>query len=344
MAKLRAAILGGTGYVGGELLRILSRHPEVEIEFVSSESQAGLPLGKVLPALRLPAALSALELGRLADLPEVDVVFACLPNGTLPRSLELIRARSPLVINLAGDYRLTNPSELAAHYPASLEFPAADAVYAIPELTPELPARGVINVSGCMSTTTIYALYPLLRAGLIEPYVVADLKTGSSGGGKSSDETPAERAGNLRPHKLHGHRHEPEISEALGRSTGQALELQFSTHSIDLPRGIYAAVYSKLKPGVTAQDVRKAYFGAYRDHEFVRYLAPSPHPHAQPMLKSVLGTNVVEVSASVENGRCVTIACLDNLIKGAAGQAVQVLDRVFNFTNTGYLATQGIWP
>jgi N-acetyl-gamma-glutamyl-phosphate reductase len=344
MEKLKVAVLGSSGFVGSELLRVLSQHPQVEVVFASSESMAGYTTAKAFPALRMQGPLAQLKLAKLEDLINVDVAFACLPNGMLPRHLEFIKTKSPLIINLGGDYRLRNSQDLLRHYSESLKYPCDNAIYAVPELQSDFPQEGLLNVSGCMSAATIYALYPLCKANLILPNVIADIKTGSSGGGKKASEHSAERSGNIRPHKIHGHQHKPEIIEAIHASTGQQIQLEFSTHSLDLPRGVYATIYVQLKPEVSEQQVRKAFFAAYGQSEFVRYLLPSSHPLAQPMLKSVVGTNRVEVSSYIENDRCVVVSCLDNLIKGAAGQAVQILNQTFGFKNTGYLATQAAWP
>ena len=297
---IRVAVLGATGYTGGELLRLLFAHPNVSVVFASSESSAGMPVANTVPALRTNSKAKGLLLQELAELGPVDIVFSCLPCGLLPEKLAFVEARAARIINLAGDYRLRSRGDIEKH----------TETYFVPELCAVTPTTKLLSLPGCMAAATLYALYPLVRNKLIEVDVIADAKTGSSGGGKD-----------------HGHRHRPEIVDALHRFTGTRLDLQFSTHSLDLPRGVLVATYSKLKPGVTSLDVKRAYVQAYVKSSFVHYLTGG-NRLALPMIKTVAQTNAVEVGTSIEGRNCVTVATLDNLAKGAAGQAVQAFNRL----------------
>jgi [amino group carrier protein]-6-phospho-L-2-aminoadipate/5-phospho-L-glutamate reductase len=338
--KKRVAILGASGFTGGELLRLLLSHPGVEVVFASSEREAGQRVQEALVGLRHVSATKSLRLSRLSEMPEVDVAFACLPQGALPQHLGFIEQRAELIINLAGDYRLRKAEEISLHYPESQAFPWPERhAYFVPELSPSRPRSGVVSLPGCMAAATIYALYPLCKMGLIDKRVVADVKTGSSGSGKAGSEHSAERAGNFRPHKLHGHRHRPEIVQALADYSGQDMELQFSTHSLDLPRGILATVYTRLEPGVTPLDVKRAFSRAYLHTAFVRHLN-----RWMPMIKAVLGSNWAELNHSVEGQSCVVVCALDNLIKGAAGQAVQAFNLIHEMDESAALSGGGVWP
>jgi LysW-gamma-L-alpha-aminoadipyl-6-phosphate/LysW-L-glutamyl-5-phosphate reductase len=325
--RITVAVLGATGYTGAELVRLLLDHPYAEPVFLSSRRSAGEPVGAVLPALRNHPAAAGLTFRPLGELEQVDIAFGCLPGGRLPDLMDLVAGRAKRVVNLAGDFRLRAPGPAAAHYPASAAWPESFA-YHVPEFG-DVPENRFVNLPGCMAVTTIYALRPLFAAGLVEADVVVDAKTGSSGGGRTSTEHPADRIGNFRIHKLYGHRHAPEIVQALSDAGDTIPDLQFSTYSLDTARGIVVAAYSRLRPGVSALDVRRAYARCYARTPFVR-LRPQPKsPQDFPMLKTVVGSNVAEVAVSVRDGRCVTVAALDNLVKGAAGQAVQTLNQIY---------------
>jgi N-acetyl-gamma-glutamyl-phosphate/LysW-gamma-L-alpha-aminoadipyl-6-phosphate reductase len=340
--KLRVAVLGATGYAGGELTRLLVGHPDVEIAFLSSESQAGQPLSRVLPSLRYDTRAIGLVLARAAELPDVDVVFSCLPTGSLPSVLRELASKAKRVINLAGDFRLRDPAQLARHYPEAVGIAEAFAYY-VPDLYP-VPETRLINLPGCMAVATVYALYPLLANGLIEPEVAVQAATGSSGGGKNALESHAERAGNVRVHKLHGHRHGPEVAQALADLTGAQVDLQFSTVSLDVSRGIMATAFSRLKPGVEVTAVKRAYALAYRETPFVHSRPASPKfPSDLPMLSTVVGSNIAEVAAAARGRWCVTVTALDNLLKGAAGQAVQAMNLVHGLPETAGLPMSGRW-
>jgi LysW-gamma-L-alpha-aminoadipyl-6-phosphate/LysW-L-glutamyl-5-phosphate reductase len=338
------AVLGASGYAGGELVRLLLDHPGVELRHLSSRHHAGRCLGAALPGLRGHPLSRRLGFGQLEELPEVDVAFCCLPNGVLPGLLGHVRSRARLVISLAGDYRLRDGAALARHYPESLrhDWPA-DTEYVVPELAPAVPARGVLSVPGCMAVAAIYALHPLWSAGLVEPAIVVDAKTGASGAGqRSGEESAAERMGNVRPHRLHGHRHQPEIAQTL---TGiPAPRLRFASHSLDVSRGVLVTAYTELRPGSTELDVRRAYVAAYRQAPFVRVLLGGNSGHDRTGLKSVLGSNAAELAFSVDDGSCVTVVSLDNLLKGAGGQAVQIMNTALNLPQDLGLPRTAIWP
>jgi N-acetyl-gamma-glutamyl-phosphate/LysW-gamma-L-alpha-aminoadipyl-6-phosphate reductase len=340
--ELRVAVLGATGYAGGELTRLLVNHPDVELAFASSESQAGQSLARVLPSLRYDARAADVVLAHAAELPEVDVVFSCLPTGSLPSVLRELSTRAKRVINLAGDFRLRDPAQLARHYPQAAGVEESFA-YFVPDLYP-VPEGRLINLPGCMAVATIYALYPLLANDLIEPEVAVQAATGSSGGGKNALEAHAERAGNVRVHKLHGHRHGPEVVQALADLTGTQVDLQFSTVSLDVSRGIMATAFSRLRAGVEATAVRRAYALAYKETPFVHSRPASPKfPSDLPMLSTVVGSNVAEVAAAARGRWCVTVTALDNLIKGAAGQAVQAMNLVHGLPEATGLPFSGRW-
>jgi N-acetyl-gamma-glutamyl-phosphate/LysW-gamma-L-alpha-aminoadipyl-6-phosphate reductase len=340
-APITVAVLGGNGFIGTELVRLLSEHPAVELTFISSERHASQRVGQVMPGLR-HSAVGRAELHHLADLPKVDVAIACLPTGVLPANLDAVCGQANLVLNVAGDYRLRDPGAIAAHYPDSASGWRDEIPYFVPEFAGK-PSSAVVNLPGCMAVASIYALYPLFHADLVAPEVVIDAKTGSSGSGSNSVEHPAIRDGNVRIHKLHGHRHAPEVREAITSLTGRTPDLQFSTFSLPMSRGVMASAYSRLRAGVSVADVRRAYAQAYKDTPFVR-VSNGRTPMSFPMLKTVVGTNLAEVGVAVEDDRCVSVVTLDNLLKGGAGQAIQALNRMHDLDESLGLPTTAAWP
>jgi N-acetyl-gamma-glutamyl-phosphate/LysW-gamma-L-alpha-aminoadipyl-6-phosphate reductase len=339
--RITVAVLGGSGFIGAELIRLLAAHPQVEPAFVSSARHAGQRVGQVVPGLR-NSPVGEHRMRPVDEMSKVDVAVACLPNGALPAILDDVTSRADLVINLAGDYRLRQPDEVARHYPESAGGWRQPIPYWVPEFCGK-PVEPVLNLPGCMAVATLYALYPLFRAGLAAPQVVVDAKTGSSGSGTGSVEHPAVRDGNVRVHRLHGHRHAPEVRQALTDLTGHRPDIQFSTFSLPVARGVLVAAYGRLQPGAGSGDVRRAYARAYADTPFVR-ITNGRTPMAMPMLKTVAGTNVAEVGVAVEDDRWVTVSTLDNLVKGGAGQAVQALNRVYGLDERLGLPEAGGWP
>ena len=343
--RIRVAVAGASGYTGGEVIRLLLDHPNVELAFLSAERSAGTPVGAVHPWLRNHPGASGLKFRPLEELEEVDVAFGCLPTGTLPARLPLLAERAKRVLNLAGDFRLRDAGEVQRHYPKTAAHPASeDFAYYVPELSDGVPESRFISLPGCMAVATIYALYPLFADALVLPQVVVDAKTGSTGGGRGGTEQPAERSGNFRVHKLHGHRHTPEIRQALTDFTGSAPELRFSTHSLDVPRGIMVTAYTQLRPGTSALDVKRAFARAYVGSPFVRVRPAPKAPQDFPMLKAVVGSNVAEVAIAVKDDQCVAVTALDNLIKGAAGQAIQAMNLVSGFEETAGLPRTAVSP
>jgi N-acetyl-gamma-glutamyl-phosphate reductase len=340
--RVTVAVLGANGYIGGELIRLLSAHPGVDLTFVSSERHASQRVGQVIPSLR-HANVARLELRPMAELPKVDVAIAALPTGVLPDRLDAVSGQANTVLNVAGDYRLRSADEVALHYPEAAAAGWRDDIpYFVPEFGTK-PTGPVVSLPGCMAAAGLYALYPLYKADLVRPEAVVSALTGSSGSGAGSVEHPAVRDGNVRVHKLHGHRHAPEVRQAIADLTGAAVDLQFSAFSLPVARGVLASAYTRLRPGVTVVDVRKAYAQAYAAAPFVR-VTGGKTPMSMPMLKTVVGTNLAEVGFAVEDDRVVSVVALDNLLKGGAGQAIQALNRLCDLDETAGLPITAAWP
>jgi N-acetyl-gamma-glutamyl-phosphate reductase common form len=343
--RRRVAILGGSGFTGAELYRLLGKHPHFKVDYISSESKAGYPVDKYYIGSIHKKKLSSLKFNKIVDLEgQYDAIFSCLPTGALPKIIQEVAEHTDFIFNVSGDYRISDTDILKQHYPETLkhEF-EGERSYFIPEFSRIDPSVKVVNLPGCMAVATLYTLYPLVAHDLIESRVVTDAKTGSSGGGKSTTEHHAERSHNFRAYKVHGHRHKPEVEHALTVHLERSIDLQFSVYSLDLPRGIMASSYSLLKEHVTAVDVKKAFYSTYASKPFLHYFNSG---NGSPMIKTVVGTNYAEIGAYVDGRNCVSIATIDNLIKGAAGQAIQAANLYFGFPEEAGLQFEGegAWP
>lgn len=339
MKKYKVAILGGSGFVGAELYRILSLHPLFDVRFVSSEKYAGKFVEKTYKTFRCRNINPSLKFCSINSLESgYDIIFSALPTGVLPLNLDKILYSTNLLINVSGDFRFSDESILKKYYPNSIGVIKDSSLvnYFIPELSSINIKAKIINLPGCMAVASIYSIYPLIKNNLINENIIIEAKTGSSGAGKSTTETHSERSNNFRLYKAFNHRHLPEIQKL-----GANFSIQFSAFSLDISRGIYVSAYSSLKENITKEDVRIAFHQTYKDSHFVHVLKTGT-----PMLKTVMGTNHVEISHIINGKFCLSMVTLDNLIKGAAGQAIQAANMHCNLPEELGLSTvnKGIWP
>lgn len=336
------AIVGVTGYAGGELARLLLRHPDVRIVAAVARSHQGEPLRAVQPHLH--DAPPSLLVG--GDVGDAEVVFTALPAGEAAKQAPRWIADGRHVIDIGSDFRLRDPGAYERWY--GYTHPAADllgsAVYGLTEFARTgLPGAAVVANPGCYPTAALLALAPAVREGLIGPDVIVDAKSGVSGAGHLVDEaflygTIDE---SVRAYGVPHHRHTPEIAQGLRAiGAGFAPRLTFTPHLIPMTRGLIATCYAPLRDGVTAAQVAEAYAGAYADEPFVR-VTP-----AMPATKAALGSNWCLVHAVVdeENGRLIAVGVLDNLMKGAAGQAVQNFNLMCGLPETRGLEALPLWP
>ena len=345
--KVRAAVVGATGYTGGEALRYLLAHPEVEIAAAVGRSAAGRALSDVIPGLtgRTDLRIEAYDPEALAR--RADVALCCLPHGDSQEVVDELRTASLRVLDLSADHRL---GDLALHrrvygehrHPARL----AEAVYGSPELFgAEIAEATLVAVPGCYPTSANLALWPLLARGLVEPDdLIVDAKSGVTGAGRTPSAAAhfPECGESVTAYKVLTHRHGPEIERALGAATGQAPRVLFTPHLIPMSRGILCTAYARLKPGVAAAAVREAYASAYDGQAFVHLLPEGRAPRTQ----DVRGTNHAHVQGFVreEDGRVVALSAIDNLGKGAAGQAVQCMNLMMGLDETAGLGAFAALP
>ncbi len=339
-----ASVAGASGYAGGELLRLLAAHPDIEIGPIAAGTSAGQPVGALHPNLTTLADRPMLPTDA-ATLADADIVFLALPHGESAALVADLPADLP-VVDLGADFRLRDGAAWRQYYNPSH---AGSWTYGLPELSGQRAAvaasRRVAN-PGCYATAVALALAPVLAAGLAAPAdVVVVAASGTSGAGrKPTDPLLASQVmGSMSPYKVGGvHQHTPEMEQSLSDACGWAVTLSFTPLLAPMPRGIVATCTAAASPGATTASVRAALAEAYADEPFV-HLLPSG---VWPQTSSVAGTNAVHLQAAVDDhaGRVVIVSALDNLGKGAAGQAVQNANLVLGLAEQAGLTANGVAP
>jgi N-acetyl-gamma-glutamyl-phosphate reductase len=344
---IKIGIIGATGYTGLELLRLLQRHPAAEVTWLTSESSAGQRFGDVFP---VPPALGRLPLvpWENADLTRVDLAFCCLPHVAAQTPVAAARSAGAKVIDLSADFRLRDASQYEAWYGhAHTQQPLlSQAVYGLPELhRAEIAVGNLIANPGCYSTSIILGLAPLARAGWLAGTVIADSKSGVSGAGrKPSLKTHFVEANeNLSPYSIgRAHRHLAEMEQELGSLVDGEIgklgdwQVIFSPHLVPVNRGIVSTIYVNLPEGVTEAEVRECYTAMYHAEPFV-YLLPAGDVAT---MAHTVGTNYCAIGLTFvgETRTLIITSSIDNLIKGASGQAVQNMNVMFGLDETAGLA------
>lgn len=341
---IRVGIVGGSGYTGGELLRLLLQHPHAEVAAVTSRRYLGKNVTRAHPNLRGTTAPKFIDPD---DLPPVDVLFAGLPHGTVMDQIESFSRRAEKIIDLSSDFRLKNPRDYDTWYDHEHSQPAflEKFVYGMPELhRDEIKTAKWVAVPGCTATSGILPLKPIVAAFEVN-LVVVDAKVGSSAGGAgfSLSTHHPERSGVVRSFKPSGHRHTAEMIQELGLPEAA---VNFSPHAVELVRGILATCHVFIEGDFSEKDVWQAYLKAYRDEPFVRIIKERGGIHRFPEPKLVAGTNFCDIGFEKDGrtGRLVVMAALDNLMKGAAGQAVQCFNLMCGFEETTGLEALGFHP
>lgn len=352
MSRVRAAIVGGSGYTGGELARLLLFHPQVELTQVASSSHAGHFLHSTHPNLRK---LTTLRYCHPDDLVPCDVVFLCLPHGASSEVIERYRSLAPRVIDLAGDFRLRSAGLYQRWYGHAHKAPhlLSEAVYGLPELhREELPEATLVSGTGCMATTAILGLAPLYRAGIVDRSIplVVEAKVGSSAAGATpgaSSHHP-DRSGAVRSFEPTGHRHSAELIQELGQVSGGELgqTVAFSATAIELVRGILVTAHVFTSENLDERALWRIYREAYQREPFIRLVKERSGIYRYPEPKILAGSNFCDIGfeLDVEQHRIVVMAALDNLMKGAAGNGVQALNCMFGWEETAGLRFPGLHP
>ncbi len=331
--KLKIGIVGGTGYTGVELLRLLAIHPHAELTAITSRGEAGLPVADMFPSLRGFVDLAFSD-PATADLSGCDVVFFATPHGVAMSQAQTLLNAGVKVIDLAADFRLQDTAVFEKWYkmPHSCPDVLSAAVYGIPELYREqIKTAKVIGNPGCYPTTVLLGLTPLLEQGLIDfsAPIVADCKSGVSGAGRKAEVATlfAESSDNMKAYGLSGHRHHPEIQAQITQLAGNDIDFIFVPHLIPMIRGMLSTIYVKLSNAGQTVDLQALYEQRYAHEQFVDVMPAS----SQPETRSVRGSNQLRIALHKQaaTGYLTIVVVQDNLVKGAAGQAVQNMNIMF---------------
>jgi N-acetyl-gamma-glutamyl-phosphate reductase len=346
VSRIRAAVVGATGYTGAELVRLLLGHPSAEVVALTSRDP-GAAYPDLYPHMSglCEARLEPFDADAIAA--RADVAFVGLPHHAAMEAVVPLAKRGLRVIDLSADFRLRNVETYRRYYGEHLApelLPTA--VYGLPELFREEIRRArIVAVPGCYPTSVILPLAPLLARGLIAPRgIIADCKSGVSGAGRAAtaDTHYPEVEGGLRPYKVGTHRHQPEMEEMLERATHREVRIVFTPHLVPMKRGILATVYADALPGTDLDAVRRALAEDYGSERFVRMLPDGRWPDTA----QVNGSNYVHLAASfdAERGKVLLLSALDNLVKGASGAAVQSMNLLFGLPEAEGLGAAPLFP
>jgi N-acetyl-gamma-glutamyl-phosphate/LysW-gamma-L-alpha-aminoadipyl-6-phosphate reductase len=338
---LRVSIAGGSGFAGGELLRLLLSHPEVELGQVTSSRLAGKPVTRAHPNLR---GFTNLKFSPLDALEPCDVLFMGLPHGSASRNWERFKTLAPRTIDLSADFRLRDEALHRRFYPDT-PYRDHDFVYGMAELHREEIRKALrVACAGCNATAALLALHPLYHAdAVLAEWTVVDIKAGSSEAGHRAGEASHHplRSGCLRSFKPTGHRHAAEVMQELG-----AVEIHFSATAVEPVRGVLATCQVFLKEDLAEKEIWKLYREYYGEEPFIRIVKERDGLYRYPEPKILMGTNFCDIGfeRDASSRRVVVISAIDNLMKGAAGQAVQNLNLMCGFPERTALSFPGLHP
>jgi N-acetyl-gamma-glutamyl-phosphate reductase len=346
MGKVRVAILGASGYTGAELVRLLACHPSFSIAAMTGDRKAGQPMAAVFPQL------AALDLPNLVaieqvDFAGVDAVFCCLPHGTTQEVIAALPAHLK-VVDLSADFRLAETGLYAEWYGHEHRAPALQkqAVYGLTELArAQVKSARLVANPGCYPTSAQLPLIPLLEARLIGTEdIIIDAKSGVSGAGRAAKEGAlfTEVAEGIHAYSIAAHRHAPEIEQGLSRAAGKPVVVNFTPHLMPMSRGILSTIYVKTQGGAKAADLRQALAQRYDGEAFVKILPPG----VSPATRHVRGSNYCFINVFDDRvaGRAIICSVIDNLVKGASGQALQNMNLMFDLPETAGLEQQPLFP
>jgi len=350
--KLKIGIIGGTGYVGGELLRLLLLHPQAEVTMVTSRQSAGEYIFNVHPNLRGLTQLKFVPQDMNELQKNCDLIFTATPHGGSVNLVPKLLEAGLKVIDMSADFRLKNPADYETYYGWKHAHPEMlkEAAYGLPELhREEIKKAKLVACPGCEATAAILGLAPIVKAGLVDKdKIVVDLKIGSSGGGSKptiASHHP-ERFGGVRPYKVVGHRHIAEVEQELNGLGSEQVTISFTPHAVNMVRGILATIHTFPKQTVASKDIWKALRGMYGTEPFIRLVKYQKGPYQLPDPKITMGTNFCDIGFEIDEhaNRLLLFSALDNMVKGASGQGVQCLNLLMGIDETTGLKSTGFHP
>ncbi|MEQ1740243.1 MAG: N-acetyl-gamma-glutamyl-phosphate reductase [Methyloglobulus sp.] len=344
---IRAGIVGGTGYTGVELLRLLALHPEVEVSVVTSRTDAGMRVDALYPSLRgvIDVVFSAPDADALSN---CEVVFFATPNGTAMQMAKVLLEHGVKVIDLSADFRLKDAKEWSAWYGMEHACPEllAEAVYGLPEVNREaIKAARLLACPGCYPTSVQLGFLPLIEKGLVDSsHLIADVKSGVSGAGRKAELATlmSETGESFKAYAVSGHRHLPEITQGLQLVTGKSIGLTFVPHLTPMIRGIHATLYAQSSSNTSLDELQALYEQRYANEIFVDVLPQGSHPDT----RNVRGSNMSQIAIHQPQGAqtIVVLSVIDNLVKGAAGQAIQNMNLMCGFPENTGLKVLALYP
>jgi N-acetyl-gamma-glutamyl-phosphate reductase len=343
--KIKVGILGSTGYTGAELIRLLLNHPGVEISWLTSEKFSGMKIWEVFPQFRKFLNLECTKIAQLGNLGKVDLAFSCLPHGTSMHFVRKLIQSGARVIDFSADFRIKDAVTYESWYKSKHAYRdfLREAVYGLPEIYRERirDARLVAN-PGCFSTGVILGLAPLLSKGLVKDSVIVDSKSGLTGAGRapSLDVHYSETSESASAYGLEGHRQKPEMEQELSNVGGTPIGVTFIPHMVPMSRGILTTMYAKLKEKESEEDILELYKQYYGENSFVRVYEKGKILAT----KNVRFSNFCDIGVGFQGDTFVSVTALDNLGKGAAGQAVQNMNIIFDFPENEGLKSPGMYP
>lgn len=349
---MKVGVVGASGYVGGELLRLLVMHPKIEFSMVTSRQYAGEYVHRVHPSLKgfTELMFSPVDVDKLVS--SCDLVFTSVPHGKAVEIVKKLYDAGVKVIDLSADYRLKNPKAYVEYYGWEHPHPEllVKSAYGIPELhRDEIKNSQLVSCPGCMAVTSVLAIAPLVKNSLIDlDHIIVDSKIGSSGaGGKPSAGTHhAMRYGVVRPYKPVKHRHTAEIEQEIGAIAQREVRISMSPHAVNIVRGILCTNHTFLKRQITVQELWKIYRAMYNGEPFIRFIRDTKGLYKYPDPKFVVGSNFCDIGFDIDekNARLVALSASDNLMKGAAGSAVQCMNVMHGFDETDGLRYTPVNP
>ena len=346
--RLKAAICGASGYTGAELLRILHKHPKVEVTAVTSERSACMSPADLYPHLSMYADLKYEPLDRAKLARKADLFFMALPHAASQEAVGYFHSKGKTVVDLSADFRLADPRTYEKWYATPHKQPKAlgKAVYGLPELyRKEIKGASLIANPGCYPTSAILAIVPALKAGAVESAgIIVDSKSGATGAGRKADVSLSfcEVNEGFKAYGIGVHRHTPEIEQELTNVSGVPVTVDFTPHLLPVDRGILTTAYLRMAQGYGEADIIKLYEKAYAKEPFVEFLAPGKFPN----INEVRGSNRCRIGLKVNErtGTLVVVSVIDNLVKGASGQAVQCMNLMMGFKETTALEDAALCP
>jgi len=349
---MKVGVVGASGYVGGELLRLLVVHPKVEVSMVTSRQKAGEYVHRIHPSLKgfIDLTFSPLDMEKLVN--SCDIVFTSVPHGKSNKIVNELYGRGMKIIDLSADFRLKNPKDYVKWYGWEHPFPEllSKSVYGVPELHREdIKKSQLVSCPGCMAVTSLLALKPLIENNLIDTeHIIVDSKIGSSGAGVKANAGThhAMRYGVIRPYKPAKHRHTGEIEQELGLVAKKTIKVGMSPHAVNIVRGILTTNHTFLRKPMSDLELWKVYRNSYRGEPFLRLIRDKKGLYKFPDPKFLIGSNFCDIGFDIDedNQRLVSLSASDNLMKGAAGSAIQNMNVLYGFDETEGLKYTPLTP